>query len=419
MNRQLRFSTVAAVVLAAGLAAPAGRGASFVYENEAEFTLSPDLDGDARPDLVVVDRLTGNYRIGYQTVNGSFTWADPRPGGMENVSGVTAGRLRTATVDALAITAPTGNRINVFERGDPNLQARPHSFFTPGTGPDLIVALDIGGGGDTAHDDLFVTSVWNGQTPFVHETMRNNGTQLTLLGSAVSPGNFARGNAVSLKSGTPLMAGVVERGAANDRFRVFDLGTGTPVEAVATTSSLPPGAEYVFGRFDPASPLSQFLFYQPGATGLFLRPVQEPASGSFALAAGPTFNLGSSMRQVFTFTQDSTQRLLILVEPGATARIYDFDGSTFPVPGQAFEAPAGEQFTSAAVLPDGQFVLFSGPSRLGDNAGTGSRSGHLAGHTWPAPPACCPRLRSCRAWRTCSTSSSSRLSLLNRACWKP
>src|SRR5258705_504870 len=75
------------------------------------------------------------------------------------VSGFAVGRLVGTGRDALAITAPDANRVNVLEAATPDAPALPISAFTPTVGPNLVIALDIGGAGNTALDDLFVGSI--------------------------------------------------------------------------------------------------------------------------------------------------------------------------------------------------------------------------------------------------------------------
>ncbi|MBU6410869.1 MAG: hypothetical protein KGR98_10830, partial [Verrucomicrobia bacterium] len=61
---------VLAVLLSFSLkAAPA-----FVYENNYELQSGGDFNGDGRGDLIILDKATGSYRIGYQLSPGSYTW---------------------------------------------------------------------------------------------------------------------------------------------------------------------------------------------------------------------------------------------------------------------------------------------------------------------------------------------------------
>src|SRR6185369_7097790 len=138
---------------------------AFVYENPHEFTATGDFDGDGRQDMVIVDKTTGNYRVAHQLAPGLHTWAGARASGIENVSGFALGHLIATTRDTLAFTAPDANRINVLEANNPSVAGLPLSVFTPAIGPNLVVALDVGGAGNTTLDDLFVGSIYNGASP--------------------------------------------------------------------------------------------------------------------------------------------------------------------------------------------------------------------------------------------------------------
>jgi len=70
-----------------------------IYESPFEFFGSGDLDGDGRTDVVIVDKETGKYRIGYQMQSGALTWVDCRPSGIKGLTGFTLGRLLTNTLD--------------------------------------------------------------------------------------------------------------------------------------------------------------------------------------------------------------------------------------------------------------------------------------------------------------------------------
>ncbi|HYG33853.1 MAG TPA: hypothetical protein VEC99_03660, partial [Clostridia bacterium] len=65
----------------------------FVYESPRELFGSGDFDGDGRQDIVIVDKETGKYRLGYQTTPGALSWVDNRPSGIKGVTGFTLGGL--------------------------------------------------------------------------------------------------------------------------------------------------------------------------------------------------------------------------------------------------------------------------------------------------------------------------------------
>src|SRR5579883_2774976 len=67
----------------------------FVYETASEFFGTGDFDGDGRLDVVIVDKDTGKYRLGFQTTEGSLSWVDCRPSGIKGISGFSIGPLFT------------------------------------------------------------------------------------------------------------------------------------------------------------------------------------------------------------------------------------------------------------------------------------------------------------------------------------
>jgi len=77
--------------LAAILVAGAVHAAT--VETPLELQLDTDLDGDGRADAVIVDKVSGAFRVGYQTAPGILTWAEARATGVQEVTGVNSGRF--------------------------------------------------------------------------------------------------------------------------------------------------------------------------------------------------------------------------------------------------------------------------------------------------------------------------------------
>src|SRR5258705_11879447 len=65
----------------------------FIYETPKEFFGTGDFDGDGRADVIILDKDTGKFRIGYQLTNGVISWGDCRPTGEKGITGFTVGRL--------------------------------------------------------------------------------------------------------------------------------------------------------------------------------------------------------------------------------------------------------------------------------------------------------------------------------------
>src|ERR1043165_9521616 len=80
--------------------------AAFVYETTNEFFTTGFFNKDTNADVIVVDKVTGVARGGYQDANGNLTWSPPLVTGIENVSGMAAGIFISSSFDAIALTSP-------------------------------------------------------------------------------------------------------------------------------------------------------------------------------------------------------------------------------------------------------------------------------------------------------------------------
>ena len=84
-----------------------------IYETPREFFGSGDFDGDGHADLVIVDKDTGKYRLGYALPSGLFSWVDCRPSGIKGISGFSIGKLFPKSPEALVFTSPDANAITM------------------------------------------------------------------------------------------------------------------------------------------------------------------------------------------------------------------------------------------------------------------------------------------------------------------
>jgi hypothetical protein len=102
---------IAALLLFGG-----GARAAFVYESAAEFLTSGDFNADGIPDVLVLvlDKPTGNARVGYQNPAGALTWSAPLATGAENVSGCGLEHFIQSDRDSLALTSRDLNRVNLM-----------------------------------------------------------------------------------------------------------------------------------------------------------------------------------------------------------------------------------------------------------------------------------------------------------------
>ena len=329
----------------------------FVYETPREFFAQPDLDKDGRVDVVIVDKATGKYRLGYQTTAGLFSWVDCRPSNIKGVTGFTIGKLLPKTDDALAFTSPDANQISIVEASSPTAPGRPLTVpFSAALGPNTIVAIDVGGAGNQPDlMDFYVASIYNSPDANLATMLRNNGTDFPKTTEATLTGPAGHGNHLAFKAGQPQLLTVIVSEDSGDSLHVEDLSSGKPVDA-AVVSGLPAGSEYTLGDFkNSGSP--EFLFYKPGQNTLTVRPVESASAGKVQFAKGESFDLGQPVRRAVTLTQGTARKLLVIFGEGEKATVYNFDGTKAPAPVQTFQA-TNDLFTFAASTDDG-LVLFA------------------------------------------------------------
>ena len=346
--------TVAPMSVLAGQPAP-----SLVYETPHEFFGSGDFDKDGRTDLVIADKETGKYRLGYQLTPGVFSWVDCRMSGIKGIAGFSIGHVLAADQQALAFTSPDDNQITLVGVASATGPDRPVIVpFTAGLGPNTVVAVDIGGAGKTALADLYVGSIYNSPDPSQAAMLRNDRVEFPKLAEAILTGPALRGNRLSLKAGGPELLCLLVHEDKADTLRVEDLSSGKPV-VVATAANLPSGSEYAVGSFR-GLPLRDFIVYKPGDKNLTVRPVEEPAPGQLQFGAGQSFDLGQPVRRVIALDGSAANQLFVIFGEGDKAGGFDFDGAKAPALVQSLTA-TNAAFTCAASLPGG-FITFSEPT---------------------------------------------------------
>lgn len=362
----MKFIAVAILSLFSAVALHAA-----TVETPFEFQIDADLDGDGRVDAVIVDKASGAFRAGYQTAPGVPTWSEARPTGVQDVTGVNAGRLLSLTRDALAVVSPAANRLSLIEATNETSPVLPLAVFAPSIGPNAVGILDIGGAGNTAHADLYLITREN---PGPRETLfRNNAVLQTLLGDNSLAAYRSSPDRFELKAGQPLRLGLFDRAPAgtNDSFIALDFQTGaatalfTNAVPLANTPRVP---EFVAARFN-AQPLAQVIFYQPASNVLVRFHAAEPTPGSFSLITPLTYNLGQPIQTITLVPGPSDTRLLVLFGASPTnatvATVFSYDGTNAPVAVQSYTNLAG--FSGAAALGAGNLALFGG-----DGAGRSS-----------------------------------------------
>jgi hypothetical protein len=330
-----------------------------VSESPKEFFGRADFDGDGKTDIVIVDKDSGKYRLGYLTQTGTVAWVDCRASGLKGLTGFTIGKLLANKPEALAFTSPDANAIAVVEASSPIAPGKPVTVaFSAALGPNTVVAADIGGAGNNPGImDLYVGSIYNSPDANLETLLRNDGAEFPKIAEATLSGPASKGNHFAWKAGRPEVVCELIGEDAGDTLRLEDLSSGKAV-TIASASGLPAGSDYTLGSFrSPAA--REFLIYKPGQNNVLFRPVEE-AGGKVQIGTGASYDLGQPVRRIVTLSQATTQRIFVVFGEGEKAAIYNFDGTKAPALVQELRA-TNDQFTCAASLPDG-FVVFSQPA---------------------------------------------------------
>jgi formylglycine-generating enzyme required for sulfatase activity len=330
----------------------------FSCETPQEMFASGDFDGDGKADVVIVDKESGKFRVGYGTAEGPFSWVDCRPSGVEGIAGCSIGKWFAPSLDALAFASPDANQLSLVDAASVTAPGKPVLVaFTAGLGPNSVVPVTASEPGKAGQPNLYVGSIYNSPDANVGSVLRNDGKEFPKLAEETLPGVPSRVNRLSLKTGQTEQFALLLRGDAGDTFRVENLSGGKPV-SVLTVANLPSGSDYAVGNFR-GSALSELLFYKPGQNSLTVRPVEEAAGGQYSLGKGDAFDLGQAVRRVVVLNQSAGQRLVVVFGEGEKAGLFKFDGLHAPVSVQTLTA-TNELFTWAVPMPHG-FVLFSRP----------------------------------------------------------
>lgn len=325
----------------------------------AEWAAAGDFNGDGFIDSVIVDRVTGAYRVAYQAPDGEPSWTQPRASGIADVSGFSVGNLFSVASHGFVFTAETANRINVVPANNPAQAGLPVTFFINAVGPNQVVALDVGGAGNSPLHDLVVASVWN--TPaYRATTIRNsNGSSFVSLQEDVTAQRWERGNRVIFRDGAAPVLAVLARGNS-DALRLISHALG-PQETFLEFGPLPTGVEYAAGRFG-GSNLAKFLVYRPGQSNFTAYAVAEPIPGTFQ--AGPTnqFALGHAIQSLVSLPAAAgvPARFLAVFDDGTHAAVFDFDGTNLPTVIQEIQPPNGQRMLGAT--PSGNGAVTFGVS---------------------------------------------------------
>jgi Tol biopolymer transport system component len=244
--------------------------AGVVNESATEFLTSGDFNGDGILDVLVLDKATGNARVGYQDANGVLVWSAPLITGAENATGCGIGKFLQPDRAAVAVTSPELNQVYLADLSNSNSAGPSVAISLPGLGPHSLTGLNQPfGGAGSAFDNLLTASSFNdGPSERLDMTGFLQGVP-SIDGQFNESGSFARPNALRFGTNTFDFAIGLVRGT-NDTLHVWQF-TNAP-GLLAAYSNLPPLSDYAFGIFNGEA-LPRFAFYVPGQSNISIVPL--------------------------------------------------------------------------------------------------------------------------------------------------
>ena len=332
--------------------------AAFVYESTTEFFSAGDFNGDGIADVLVLDKTTGNARVGYSDGNGGLTWSAPLVTGVENATGLGVQHFLAATNDSIAVTAPNFNRINLVDLSQTNTAAIPQTFAPIGVGPHALAGLAsplTPSAGGLPY--LFVASSLNNDSTEMLDFMQWHILPI-YRGQFGEAGPFDRINALDLNTNTATFAVGLVRGATNDELHVWQFTNAPAVMLVF--SNLPSGSDYAFGNFN-GELLPRFVFYQPGGSNLTVVPLLQ-TNGSYAF--GPALGVTLSEAVVGVSTVNFATNGSAIIQFGDAVQGLTLPGGspTLSAKYQTGTGAAGNVFAGVVPLTDGMFALLDAPA---------------------------------------------------------
>ena len=354
----LRLTRIA-LVCAAALWANGGHSATaLVYDTGTEMLTSADFNNDGIADVLLLDKLTGNLRLGLLDGSGNLSWSAPLVSGVENATSIAVGQFLTNGQNSVAVTAPDFNRINLVSLANTN--SATNAVIAPvfGIGPNTLITLDNPFGAPVSFPtNLLVGTSQNAGNMETLERMQVfGGFSITPFSPAQfnQPALFERGNSLALNpSNSPSFAAGLLRGATADHFDILQF-TNPPGGVLLSLTNLPPGGDYALGNFNGET-LPRFAFYQTGTSNVIFASL---LAGTNGLNFGTNVSITSAeaVKNIF-YLPSAGGTFLLEFSDGVQAMT--FSGNT-AVAGTVYRsglASTNNVFTGLVPLANGQFVL--------------------------------------------------------------
>jgi len=326
-----------------------------VHETPTEFIGSGDFNGDGIPDIMVLDKATGNVRVGYQSSGNALTWSPALFTGTELVSGCGVGRFLQSGQDVLAVTAQTLNGIPIEDVSQTNSISNPYLVTPNGIGPHALAGFANPVSG---FDSLFVASAFNNApAEQIESVIFFPGPLLSYSGLYGESGSFERPNGVVVDTNSAALVAGIARATNGDALHLWQFTNQASI--AASISNLPAGSDYAFGTFNNES-LPRFWLYVPGQTNIAIYSLATNGTG-INFSAATVFGCDEPVQRVFVLSRTNDDTALIQFGDGIQgARL----PGGVPTLGPKYSNGGGAagKVTGLVPLNGGNFVLLMAPT---------------------------------------------------------
>jgi hypothetical protein len=349
------MKTFLSCFLISAVAASAG---TFVQQTPVEFAASGDFNGDSFPDVLVLDKGTGLYRVAYGTGSGGPTFSDSRPSGVPNPSGVALGKIHGTLVESFAVTAVEQNRVQILSPTAPGVIV-PVSVLSAGHGPQVLAALDLPlGASPTSEDDLVLVASRDPVDASQIRQIRSNAGTWPLLSTLNIADNPARhGNPIPPANAAPALFAFIRDTGASDSFHAFQVD-GSTATSTLTVPGLAKDTAFICDVFDGTQ--ADLMLWQPGTKNVRVRHI-VPSGPSWIFSGDLTFNLGSDIAQLAVVETPGGKRVLVRFEHGGLAEFTYTAASGFSSPTPIPVSGAPGVPSGLVPLPGNAFHLLQSP----------------------------------------------------------
>ncbi|HLS28129.1 MAG TPA: thrombospondin type 3 repeat-containing protein [Opitutales bacterium] len=335
----------------------------FVSETDTEFQTVADVDGDGYPDLIVVDKETGQFRIADGDANGEIVWREfSGDSGLADLTGFSAGPVRVSNRDALLFVEPFANRMHLIEPIHDQPLTEPEFIGISAVGPTLVTTIDIPGEADYDPDllDILYHSTLEGPLyPNVASAFRSRSGPFGSFGVQIFQAQMKRPNRVLLEDGTDPAYGVLEERGNEEAFRLFDLSSTTSfMDEIDEVSPLPRGSRYLYADFDNDG-RAEMVFFKPGSDIIY-----ESGWNGSALNALSSFSIGEPIVDIRLIESSGNPELFIIVNDGTSAIRADYDGDGKVTLLENFSTNSENIFTGAFSLGDKLHLIQGTPNGI-------------------------------------------------------